>query len=167
MLKRLNNLVLKAEIILSIAMMATISVIVMLQVFCRFALRSPLSWPEELSLFLLPWIVFTGTSILLKQGGHISVSVFVNTLPPVVRSVIAILVDLILIYILVILIIYGTSSFYLQSVASTINLGIPKGYFTLPQVIFSFSMILYMIETLHGKIMNLASMLRNLKRGCI
>ncbi len=51
------------------------------QVFCRYILYHPLTWPEELNVFLMSWLTFVGSSIAIKENSHIGVEMFLNLLP--------------------------------------------------------------------------------------
>lgn len=58
----------------SIAILLTgIAVIVSLQVFFRFILSSPLSWPEELGRLLFVYLVFIGAGLVSIHDDHIAI----------------------------------------------------------------------------------------------
>jgi TRAP-type C4-dicarboxylate transport system permease small subunit len=68
--------------------------IIMLQVFCRYMLNSPLSWPEELTIYLMAYMVFIGSAVAVKSHEHIGVDLFVNMLPERARAVVFIIIKL-------------------------------------------------------------------------
>lgn len=49
-----------------------------LQVVSRYFFNSPLSWPEELTMFLMAWMSFLGASVALRGWGHIGVDFFLE-----------------------------------------------------------------------------------------
>lgn len=51
------------------------SVVLILQVFMRFVLREPLSWPEEFSRYLLIWTAFVGSSLAVKEARIINIDI--------------------------------------------------------------------------------------------
>jgi TRAP-type C4-dicarboxylate transport system permease small subunit len=52
------------------------------QVLCRYVLRSPLPWSEELARYCFVWIVFLGATLGLERGVHIGVDILTILLPP-------------------------------------------------------------------------------------
>jgi len=55
--------------------LAVLSGVLILQVFMRFVIRMPLIWPEELSRYLLIWVVFVGSSMAVREGRVINIDV--------------------------------------------------------------------------------------------
>lgn len=64
-----------------------------LQVFCRYALNSALTWPEEAACYLHLWYAFIGISYASKNGLHLRVDAVLNFCPEKVQKVMAILAD--------------------------------------------------------------------------
>lgn len=50
--------------------MVTITVILSLQVFCRFVLNYSLGWTDELAGILFGWLIFFAAPTLLKRQSH-------------------------------------------------------------------------------------------------
>ena len=63
----------KSEKYLLTAILVTISVVLVVQVFMRFVLNSPLVWAEELARYLLVWCTMIGTSLAVRESRHIVV----------------------------------------------------------------------------------------------
>lgn len=59
--------------------------VVLLQVFMRYVLGSPLVWSEELARYLFIWVSYLGWVFASRGGTHIRISAFFNTLPPQVQ----------------------------------------------------------------------------------
>jgi TRAP-type C4-dicarboxylate transport system permease small subunit len=72
----LDMIVRKLLIIFSCLMTAT----VILQVICRYILKNPLVWTEEVARYLMVWMAFTGASCVIKQWDNIYVDFFINLL---------------------------------------------------------------------------------------
>lgn len=68
------------EIIASLCM-ATLVIVVGLQVFNRYALNSSLVWTGELSRYLFIWAVFIGCAYATREGRHLSVTILYNLAP--------------------------------------------------------------------------------------
>jgi TRAP-type C4-dicarboxylate transport system permease small subunit len=49
------------------------------QVFARYVLGAPTIWSEELARFMLVWVTMLGSAYVLEHGGHVAVTVFVNS----------------------------------------------------------------------------------------
>ncbi|WP_338722025.1 TRAP transporter small permease [Devosia sp. XK-2] len=63
----------KSEKYLLTAILVTISVVLVLQVFMRYVINSPLVWAEELARYLLVWCTMIGTSLAVRESRHIVV----------------------------------------------------------------------------------------------
>lgn len=55
------------------------------QVICRFVLKIPLAWAEELLTFCMVWVAYLGASAATNERKHIIVSMFVDLLPKPLR----------------------------------------------------------------------------------
>jgi len=58
------------------------TLIVVLQVFCRYVLNHSLFWSEELARFLLVWLSFLGATVAYCRGMHPAVDLVYKHLPP-------------------------------------------------------------------------------------
>lgn len=54
-------------------------------VVLRYGFNTGITQSEELSRWLFVWMVFCGAAVVLKEGGHIAVSLFVDMLPRLLR----------------------------------------------------------------------------------
>lgn len=72
-MKNIINLITKFLDFCNLFLVASIALIIGLQIFCRAVLNSPLPWPEEISKILVMFIVFLGVGLLEKNNSHISV----------------------------------------------------------------------------------------------
>jgi len=57
------------------------ALVILLQVFFRYALNDSLFWSEELGRMLLVWLSFLGASVAYKRGAHPGVGLLVQRLP--------------------------------------------------------------------------------------
>ena len=57
------------------------TVTVLIQVFFRFVLQSPLRWTEELARYLMIWLVLLASSIAMRNRAHLQVDVLTSALP--------------------------------------------------------------------------------------
>ncbi|MDI2098924.1 TRAP transporter small permease [Ruicaihuangia caeni] len=66
----------RAEVIVSCVLMVAVFFLILIQVFSRYVLNSPLPWSEELSRFLFIWLVFASATFVMARRRHISVVLF-------------------------------------------------------------------------------------------
>ena len=69
------------EVILIILLICMV-IIMGLQIFSRYCLHTPLSWSEELTLYLFVWSVFLSISYCVKKRISIKIEQFLMILPP-------------------------------------------------------------------------------------
>lgn len=70
---------------------ATMVVLVFAQVYTRFLTNNSLTWSEELSRFIMIWMVFLASTLAYREGSHIVVDKFVASLPPKIRPIIEVI----------------------------------------------------------------------------
>ena len=74
-------------------LLVAMSVTVFGNVVCRYFLDFSLGWYEEISRFLLIWIVFLGAVIALIRGDHLAIDLLSFALPPRANRMLVVLVD--------------------------------------------------------------------------
>jgi C4-dicarboxylate transporter DctQ subunit len=62
------------------------SAILFADVVLRYVFLMPLSWSEELVRYVMVWMVFVGSSVIVKKGGHVAVDVLPLFLPPKLKK---------------------------------------------------------------------------------
>ncbi|TMW72260.1 TRAP transporter small permease [Alteribacter natronophilus] len=72
--------------------LAVMAIVIAYQVFSRFALGTSLSWSEELTRYLMIWLVFLGTSIALREKSLIGINILVERFPFSIQKIITSLV---------------------------------------------------------------------------
>jgi TRAP-type C4-dicarboxylate transport system permease small subunit len=73
---------------LVVVALATVLVASLLvSIFFRYVVGSALSWPEEIALMLFVWIVLLTSSLGVRAGFHVRLTIFVSRLPdPIYRA---------------------------------------------------------------------------------
>ena len=84
-------------------MLVLMSATVFGNVICRYYLDASLAWYEEVSRFLLIWIVFLGAVIAYIRGDHLGIDVLLIALPPRAKHVVIVGTDLLVLASLVIM----------------------------------------------------------------
>lgn len=88
MLETYGELIKKVSKAMLLCLIFVMVFITGLQVFCRYALHSALSWPEEVNVFLMAWITFVGSSVALADNAHMGVSYFIQQFPAIVQKIV-------------------------------------------------------------------------------
>ncbi|WP_303884068.1 TRAP transporter small permease [Acetomicrobium mobile] len=89
--------------ILSIAMTIT----VLLGVFCRYIIRFPLGWTEELSRYLMIWMALLSVALCIWRHEHIGVTLIIKKVPLNIAKLIILFSNVLIFYFLYILAKYG------------------------------------------------------------
>lgn len=89
-LRRLGDAISRVAICIAGIALLTIVVINGANVFGRYFLGAPISWAEELMLFLMVLVIFAGATTVTWRGAHIGIAIFTERLPPLWRRVVAI-----------------------------------------------------------------------------
>jgi TRAP-type transport system small permease protein len=76
-----------------VLLMSVLVLVTSYQVFSRYVLNHPLRWSEELSRYLLVWIVFLGAWAALKEGRHLGMDILSRQIPPRWRPRLGVFVD--------------------------------------------------------------------------
>ena len=92
-MKKIGEIINKAEEWILVVIMLALSVVVFLQVVFRYSGHS-LSWSEELSRYLAIWATFLGASYGFRYGAHIGVEAFKTWLPFRARRIVDLIADL-------------------------------------------------------------------------
>ena len=69
-------------------------VCLLISIFFRYVIGQALSWPEELSMFLFTWLVLLTSSLGVREGFHVRLSILFERLPSPIRKVLARLITL-------------------------------------------------------------------------
>ncbi|HRK23712.1 MAG TPA: TRAP transporter small permease [Beijerinckiaceae bacterium] len=80
-LRRLEWQVVWLNAALVLAITALMVVLVVGNVFFRYVLNASLIWAEELSQYLMVWMVFLGAGLAFRQGRHVAVEMLQDALP--------------------------------------------------------------------------------------
>ena len=103
-LTRVNTLALAIGRNLSWIALALMVAVILAQVFWRYALDDPLSWPEEAARGLMIWMMGLIAPTAWRWGGFVSIDLVPDALPPrvggVLRLAILLLATLVLVYLL-------------------------------------------------------------------
>jgi TRAP-type transport system small permease protein len=89
-----------------LALVAMTAVIVAL-VVSRYLFRYSFPWAEELTRYLLVWMVMLSAAIITRNDDHIRVEYFFDMIPPRLQALLMVVLRLLMIGVLVLLVRYG------------------------------------------------------------
>lgn len=114
---------------LAIAYVALIGLVMVtiLGVVMRYVVSAPLTWLEEIQMWLIVWLTLFGGSSVFRMGGHVAIEMIVEMCPPAIRRVIDVVVAAIVLVVLGFLVWTGSLLVMVQYNAerATDVLGIP------------------------------------------
>jgi TRAP-type C4-dicarboxylate transport system permease small subunit len=64
-----------------VALMAGMALLVIANVFARYVFNHSFVWAEEVSRYMMIWVGFLGSGLVLRVGAHIAVDVFQDMVP--------------------------------------------------------------------------------------
>jgi len=111
-------------------MLMFMAAIVILQVFCRFVLKSSLPWSEEVARYLQIWVTFIAGAYGVRRGAHIGIEAFQLMLPKKAQKVLNIFILIVSIFMCAVIAKYGYDivATQLQRGQLTPATRIPMGY---------------------------------------
>jgi len=103
MLRRIGDRMAQLCVVVAGVALLTIVVVNGANVIGRYFLGAPISWAEELMLFLMVLVVFAGAATVTWRGAHIRIEIFVVWLPPSWRRAAAFVTGFLAISVLLVL----------------------------------------------------------------
>lgn len=91
-IEEINNKILRTVEFLAAVLMASIAVMILIQVVSR-ALRIGLQWPDEMSRFSYVALVFLGNIVAVSQKKNITITLILDYLPAIGRKIFDIAID--------------------------------------------------------------------------
>jgi TRAP-type C4-dicarboxylate transport system permease small subunit len=70
-----------------VLLLGMMSIVILVGVFFRYVLIEPLPWSEDLGRYLMIWIALFGVGVVMQNGAHVAVTVFVERMPNRLRLV--------------------------------------------------------------------------------
>lgn len=133
-LGRFNALFAKAARLIALSLVGLMTAAVLVQVFFRYILNSPISWTEEFSIFAMIWMAFLVAPIAYRSGANVSIEVIRNLFKGPALAVLQLVMTVLILAILVIL--FRHSLLYVQrgfgSTASSLPIAMGWIYIAMP-----------------------------------
>jgi TRAP-type C4-dicarboxylate transport system permease small subunit len=122
-------------IVVSGAALVIITLIIPLGVFMRYAMDSPLSWPEPAAILMMVLFSFVGAAAVYRANGHIAVEALLKAVGPSARRLLAALVHLCMVATCVFMVWYGghlCAELWHQTIAEFPGLPVGLTYMPIP-----------------------------------
>ncbi len=140
---------------LVILIAGVIVAIVTAEVTLRYLFSHSLIFTEELSRYLMVWIVFLGSALAIRDGSHIRIQILVNRLGPRMQRIVKLAAYALIIAFLIFITVEGLKILPRQLQQMCITIDISLFYFYLAIPVGSVLMIVFMLpvirQTLGGK----------------
>lgn len=81
MLKRFCDRLAWNTAVLSVICLLVMTVSILINVYFRYVLNAPLAWPPELARFMMVAVTLLASSLAMRSGAHVGVSIVVLRLP--------------------------------------------------------------------------------------
>lgn len=142
MKKLLNNF---EEIIGGSLFIVMLGVLV-IQVFSRQVLDSPITWSEQLARFLFVYVAYLAVSSEIKNDGHVRIDYFFNKLPGTIRTVLHYLFQIMIAGVLILMIYIGYEMAMRKMPVEIVSLNISYVYMYMALPVLSVLMLYRLIE---------------------
>lgn len=130
----------------SVLCMVLILLLVIVQVAMRYLFNSPLTWSEELAVFVMIWLTFIGSLICMRDKEHIEVTILVDHLPRPLQRIVVAFSRLASVFFLLVVAYYGfelvVENMTVTSPANKISMGLV--YTIIP--LSSLGMVFYLVK---------------------
>jgi len=141
--------------LLVILIAGIIVAIVTTEVTLRYLFSHSLVFTEELSRYLMVWIVFLGSALAIRDGSHIRIQILVNRLGPRMQQIVQLAAYALIIAFLVFITVEGLKILPRQLQQMCITIDISLFYFYLAIPVGSILMIIFLLpvirQTMAGK----------------
>jgi TRAP-type C4-dicarboxylate transport system permease small subunit len=120
-------------------------------VFTRYVMGEQAKWTEELARFLLVWVSLLGGAVAFGTKGHLGVDYFVGKFDPDVQKLMAVFVNLIVLFFAGSVFVYGGGRMVSDALAMeqmTPALGWKMGHVYLALPIAGIFMVIYTVENM-------------------
>ena len=148
MLSRLSHWLNRISEVVCCGVLLAMTIVVVLQVICRYLLGASLTWSEEFARFGLVWITFLGAGIAFKKRAHMGVQVIVELFSPGVRKIVQVFTIFTILSFLVVAAFKGIDLALFNMKQYSPAMGLPMGFVYLAIPSGCLVMIIHIVEQL-------------------
>jgi len=148
-IQKVSSGVATLQLWIAILIVAFLTLSVFADIILRFVFSNPLNWVQEVASGSLIWITFLGAGALTRKNQHLKLDLITNRLSDKTNWVRDKIMNVLILFFAVVLVYYSVQLFQSQVNTPLGVLGVPRAYyFALPLIVFSSSIILYIIEVI-------------------
>lgn len=121
--------------VLVVLLLAAMVAIITWEVICRYVLKIPMVWTEQLASYTMVWLAFMSAAIAFRQGAHIGMTLLSSRFSGWLEKLVTILSHLLILIFLVFLVWWGiihTADVRGQSSPVVFNISMMWPYLALP-----------------------------------
>ena len=122
-----NTAILRLGRHLSVIALALMVVIMLLQVFFRYALNNALPWPDEAARFCMLWMTGLMAPLALRHGGFVAIDMFQQMLPRLLATILQLTLWLVALIVLIVAVQIGWDHFNAGWLFKSSSMKIPAG----------------------------------------
>lgn len=126
-------------------LMVIMTCVVMIGVFYRYVLGYGLPWTEELARYVMIWMCFLAASILIREDGHIGITVLRDHLSPRWKAFFYVLSDMAVIVFLTLWCSISIESYEIIKYDISPGVNLPLGVVFISQPVCAFLMLVQTI----------------------
>lgn len=130
---------------LIVALMASMALLVFVNVVTRYVFNHSIIWVEELTQYEMIWIAYLGAGLALREGRHVSVDTLQDLLPPAVRGALRHLIALAMALFLLTLLVLGVQIALFTWDQETPVMNVPAGLPYLAVPVGAAGMLLHLL----------------------
>lgn len=147
-MKQLTDWLRRIITLILLASICVLVVVTFLQVFCRFVIKVPVSWSEEVARISFVWLILMGAAVCVKENSHLSLEIITSSLSPKASSYMRIFVNAAIILVSLVILAAGTS-YVMRSVGkTTVTMPIPANCVYIAAPVSAVLMIIFAIENI-------------------
>ena len=148
-MERLCKLIAQISMFISASCAGVLTVVMILQIFCRKVLNNSLSWSDEMGGYLLVWIALYGAVTALYEHKHLAIDAIVNKMSIGAQQKVRLIVNCLVTLFLMIIFYYSLPLMTQLSGMTAVSLPIPRSVIYSPLLITSvFSIVLLINDIL-------------------
>lgn len=145
MLARLEDVLVRVNQWLLIALMASMALLVFVNVVCRYLFNFSIIWVEELTQYQMIWVAYLGAGLALREGRHVAVDTLQDLLPAPLRRGLRALIGLAMGVFLAVLVVLGYQIVVFTWSQETPVMNVPTGLPYLAVPIGAAAMLLHLL----------------------
>jgi TRAP-type C4-dicarboxylate transport system permease small subunit len=123
-----------------------LTVIVCVQVFNRFVLKTPLAWSEDLAMLLFQWVVFLGAALGVKRLRHFGIELVVRRFPERLRHAVNLLTPAVMAVVALVMVFQGWAILGLNRTRIFATMDVTYTWAFLPIPISGVLILIYLVQ---------------------